>query len=375
MTKTILAISIILGTMIGAGIYGIPYIVMKSGLIIGIAQIILIALIIAITTLYLGEITLRTKGNHHLVGYAEKYLGSKGKILMTISIIFGIYSAVLAYLIGISESLSFLIYNNPHHSLKLGIFFWLLMSIFSYSGIKALKNGEFIGVSTVLIFIISISAFFANKIDFDNLIYSNNLNQLNVLMPFGVILFAFLSYSIIPEVKNILGDYKKNMKKSIIFAVIIAALIYILFAIIVIGLQGTNTPKIATLSLGKPFILLGIITMFNAYLALSISLIDTLNLDFNQTKFKSWILTIFMPLILFIILSFTNSKDFTKVIGLGGVISGGLISILILNIVDRAKILGNRHPEYSISTSKILNYILILIFILGTILEITSFFQ
>lgn len=370
MARTISAVSIMLGTMIGAGIFGIPYVIMKSGITIGITHIIIIASIMSIILLYLGEIILRTKGEHHLSGYAEKYLGKKGKIIMLLSTVGGIYAAILAYLIGVGKSLSFLLYNNANYSLQLGIAFWITMSLIIFIGIKALKNGEFVGVSAVLILIISMSVFFYNKIDFNNF---QNLKPeifLDYFTPFGVILFAFLCYSIIPEVSRVLGNNKKEMKRSIISALIIASIIYIIFTLIVIGLHGTSTPEIATISLGKPFIFLGILTMFNAYLALSIALMDTLKLDFAQSKFKAWLYAIIIPVILFITLSLTNSADFRKVIGMGGVISGGLTSILILLMINKAKILGNRHPEYSIPTSKFLKFILIIILVIGTIIEI-----
>ncbi len=374
MAKTILAVTTLLGTIIGAGIFGIPYAIAKSGIIMGLIHIITIAAITAIVFLYLGEISLRTKGDHHLSGYAEKYLGKKGKMIMLLSTICGIYAAILAYLIGVGNSLSFLLFNNQNYSLQLGITFWIIISILSLRGLKALKEGEFIGASTVIIIIISMLFFFINKINFNNLTQLSNPTLLNYFSPFGVILFAFLGYSIIPEIKKVLANNRKEMKRSIILTIVITTIIYITFTFIVIGISGKNTPKIATISLGKPFILLGIITMFNAYFALSVALIDALSFDFNQSKIKSWLYTTIIPIMLFIILTLTNSADFTKVIGIGGVISGGLTSILILVMINKAKILGDRHPEYSIPTSKILKFILITIFILGTTMEILNFF-
>ena len=63
-------LAVLVGTIIGAGILGIPYVVAKSGFVIGAVHIILIGIIMTIVMLYLGEITLRTKANHQLPGYA-----------------------------------------------------------------------------------------------------------------------------------------------------------------------------------------------------------------------------------------------------------------------------------------------------------------
>jgi len=364
----------LVGTIVGAGIFGIPYVIMRSSFSIGLWHILVIALLMIITMLYLGEVTLRTKYNHQMTGYAEKYLGRKGKLLMLFAMCFGIYSAILAYLIGVGESLSFLFVGNAGGSLYMGIAFWIVMSFLSYFGLKALEKGEFIGVSAVVILIISMAVFFFNKIDLGNLNYNNIGGLRDYFVPFGVILFAFLGYTTIPEVNKLLGKKKLGMKKSIIGAVVISAIIYIVFTIIVIGFKGQDTPQIATIALGGPFILLGIFTMFTSYLALSISLIDILQLDFNKSKHRAWFYTVLVPLGLFVLLHFTNSVSFTKVLGIGGVISGGLTGILILLMAYNAKFLGDRKPEYSLPISKIIIFLISLIFVAGTVVELIGGF-
>ena len=58
-----------------------------------------------LVNLMAGEIVLRTKKQHQLTGYAEKYLGKWGKRLMMFSMAFSIYGALTAYLIGEGEVL------------------------------------------------------------------------------------------------------------------------------------------------------------------------------------------------------------------------------------------------------------------------------
>ena len=94
------------GTIIGAGILGLPYVFVKSGFFIGLFWILFLGLLLLFVSLSMGEITLRTKSIHQLPGYARKYLGNFGGKIMFVAIIFGIYSALLAYLIGEGQSLS-----------------------------------------------------------------------------------------------------------------------------------------------------------------------------------------------------------------------------------------------------------------------------
>ncbi len=365
--KTFIASCTLIGSAIGAGVLGIPYVIMQSGFPIGLLHLILIATIFAITMLYLGEIALRTKKPHQLTGYAEKYLGKTGKKLMFISIAFGIFAAILAYLIGEGQSLSHIFFSHTNYSIYFALAFWLFMTILSRLGLKALEKGEEMGVIFVLVLIIAIIILSINKIDISNLTY---IAPQNFLAPFGVILFAFLAFTTIPEIEKELGKDRHLIKRVIIIAHIVIFIAYLLFTIAVLGWKGISTPPLSTLALGKPFVLLGIFTMFTAYLALSIALIDALRLDYKLSKNKAWLIVSFPPLLLYLLLTLTNSLNFTKVLGIGGVISGGLTAILILLMIPKAKAHGDRKPEYKMPYSKLLTIILTIIFVIGALVEI-----
>src|SRR3990167_2840612 len=105
------------GTTIGAGILGLPYVFSKSGFFAGLFWLLLLGLIMVYINLALGETTLRTKERHQLAGYAEKYLGKSGKKIMLFAMLFGIYSALLAYLLGEGDSLSQIIFSTARYSL------------------------------------------------------------------------------------------------------------------------------------------------------------------------------------------------------------------------------------------------------------------
>ncbi|MEK6825481.1 MAG: aromatic amino acid transport family protein [Nanoarchaeota archaeon] len=369
MGKTFLATSELLGTIMGAGFLAIPFVVAQSGFAIGLLHLILIGSLITIVMLYLGEIVLRTKEYHQLPGYAEKYLGQQGKRWMSFAVLFGISTALLAYLIAEGESISVLLFGSPIQSLLSGIIFWALLSLLSLGGIRTLKKGESIGVILVFVMMISILVLFASKINLTNL---TTIHAEHLFTPFGIILFAFLAFTALPEVKLILRNDKHLLKRSIIISHLLAFTLYVLFTLLVIGFKGTATPEIATFALGKPFILLGMITMFTSYLSLSMSMMDTLHFDFKKTRSYAWIITIAIPIILYVLLNIFNQATFTTVLSVGGIISGGITALLILAMVRRAKEHGNSSSPYSMPSNKIFLAILALIFIIGAITELIS---
>ena len=94
-----LALSVLIGTIIGAGIFGIPYVIFKSGLIPGLFYFIILGGAVLLIHLFFGEIVLRTKEKYRLPGFALKYLGRPAEVLVTVSVVVGVIGALLAYLI------------------------------------------------------------------------------------------------------------------------------------------------------------------------------------------------------------------------------------------------------------------------------------
>jgi tyrosine-specific transport protein len=284
--KTLTASSLVVGTVIGAGFLGIPSVVSKSGFYIGLFYLIFLGLTILLLNLMLGEVSLRTKNNHQLTGYANLYLGKTGKKLMFFTLIFEVYSAILAYLTGITNSISFLLFGEIKYILIIGIAIWLLMSSIISTGVRGMKR--YLGYSSLtilaLIFIISLLNF--DKIDYSNI---TSIYPQNFFLPFGVILFAYLGFTSMPEVERHLEGKEKLLKKSLIIGSIIPMVLYILFTLVIVGVYGESTEEISTFSLGKFVVVLGMITMSTAYIALSVALKDMFMLDYGKSWKNSWI--------------------------------------------------------------------------------------
>ena len=93
------AIAMMIGMIVGVGIFGVPYAVEKVGFALGIFYIFVLGMMLLLIHLLYSEIVLRTDGVHRLVGYAEIYLGKKGKIVTAASQILSFYGALVAYII------------------------------------------------------------------------------------------------------------------------------------------------------------------------------------------------------------------------------------------------------------------------------------
>lgn len=162
------------GTIIGAGILGLPYVFSRAGFLIGLFWLVFLGFFMTLTYLYIAEVSLRTKEKHQLTGLAEKYLGKKGKYLMLFTIVFGIYSSLVAYLIGEGESLSFLFFGCSDYSIYFSILFWVVMTLLLEGGIERLKKVESYVVLAIILIIAIVFVLFLPKVELANLTSVNH---------------------------------------------------------------------------------------------------------------------------------------------------------------------------------------------------------
>ena len=131
------------------------------------------------------------------------------------------------------------------YSLWFGIGFWVLMAILTLGGINRFKEIEPLAVIAVLVVTLILGVINFNNIHVGNLLYTN---PAFAFLPFGVVLFAFLGVSSIPEMRRVLVGNEKLMKKAIIVGSLIPLIVYVLFTTIVLGLYGAEVSQVATIT-------------------------------------------------------------------------------------------------------------------------------
>lgn len=377
--KFLLALAILIGTIVGAGIFGIPYAISKSGIVPGFFYFLILGFIVTLLHLFFGEIVLRTKERYRLIGYAQKYLGRGGRILIAISTFLGITGVLLAYIILGGEFLRIIF--SPLFSLSafwFSLIFWLPLIYFVFRGIKIIAPVE---VFTNLFFFIIIFLIFFLLLPKVNLENFRLVNLNYIFLPYGIIMFSLMGFTAIPEMADIFINLpeRKSFKKIIIFASIIVIVLYLFFSLGVIGVSGRNT-SVEALSglvpfLGQKIVILGafigVITLADSFLIIALYFRNTLIYDYKFSKIWAFLLSVSLPLFLFLI----GFREFIVVIGFIGTILAMIEGIVILLIFSKIKKLGDREPEYSLRIPKLLLYIFAIIFVFGAISQIFSYLK
>lgn len=315
--------------------FGIPFVLAKAGFLTGLVVILFVGVLSIFVNLMVGELVLRSRRPHQLIGLAELFLGSWGRRAMFLVNVIGIYGALVAYVILVSDSLRAVFGGN---FMLYYVVFLGLMAMGLSGGIGWLSEWEsFLAVLKLsllllVLFLIANSGLFS----FSNL---TGFSLGRLLLPVGVVLFAYLSPSTVPEMSCELRN-RRLLIRSIVFAGIIPVVVYFVFAAAIVGVTGEYTTEVGTVGvsfalgwLGIVLNLFAILAAATAFLGLGFALKESFCEDFGMSDVKSWFFTMIVPAVLV----FVGVRSFWKVLEFVGGFTGGLLLILILLMHFKAR--------------------------------------
>ncbi len=361
------ATAVLIGTMVGVGIFGIPFAFAKAGFWIGFLFLIGIGAVTLFLNYIYGEIVLRTHQQHQLVGYTQFYLGNIWKKILFFSIILSTYAALLAYIIIAGEFLPNVLSSVVYASSgTFSIWFFVIASVLVLFGIRTVSSIELILAGLFAAIILLMFGFGVRGINLSN--YSS-INPEFWFFPYGVLLFAFGGLSAIPIQRQILGDKESQLKKSILAAVVFVGLLYFIFGFTILGISGDATTPDAISGLvgelGGQIIFLGslfgILAVSTSYLMLGTAMLEVFHLDYGLNRKISWLLVVLPPFALFL----GGLRNFIDVISLAGGVAIGLEAVVLILVYIKAKTHGDRVPEYSMRIPAWLLYLIAAVFVGG----------
>jgi len=365
------AVATLTGCVVGAGIFGIPYVAVRAGFWTGMLVILVLGLAALVVHLLTGEVALRSNKCHQLAGYAEQYLGKKGKYLMATSLVIGVYGAMVAYTIGVSQSLVSIFGGSPW---LWATIFYIIMAVVLFGSIKTLGRSELIFESIKFFaFIIIICLLFFSK--YFSAQHFVGFTWDKLLLPYGVVLFAYIGTAAIPELREEMKKCKILTKRAIIIGSIIPIIMYALFTAAVIGMTGGATTEIATIGLADMvgsfgYVVLhifAILAMASSFVALGYALKQSYHVDFKLPRSESWLLTMAIPAALIMI----GTTSFISTLQIAGAFAGGIAGITVVMMHAEAKKGSERNPEYKVRINWVGYGALILLFSIGVLYQLS----
>lgn len=327
-----------IGSIVGVGVFGLPYAFAQSGLLIGVVELLIIGLLLVYMQLMYSEIVLRTEEPHRFAGYIGTYLGERwGKIAASI-LSCASWGAMTAFMIVGGNFLFLLlspILGGPE------VLYVLAMTLAAgaliyrgYGFASVVETGIVVAVLFLFTFIILLS------LPEIQLAHFSGVNVREALVPYGVLLFSMTGLGFVPEMRDLLGrKLQHRLGHAILIGMSLIGLLYLLFSVVIVGVTGPDTTQVAFDALlpvlgpvaGVIAASLGALTIFSIFSSVGIQLKNAFTIDLRLDERVSFVLVMAVPVVLYGL----GVRELTNLISfVGSVFTGTLGALLVLAYIQ-----------------------------------------
>jgi len=348
MSKEFYSVSTLVSTIVGVGIFSLPYITAKVGLPTMLVYFLVLTVLTLLIYLIFSEVSLKTPDYKRLPGIAEYHLGPWAKKVALASMVLSSIGSILAYIIIGGDFLAEIFspmtgslgISSGQLSVLFAIIYWLLGSALIFLGINIISKIETLGF--ILFFVLLAALFLIGIPHFkiENLMVRTG-GWADIFLPYGAIIFALWGGDMIPEVEEMLGEKKYRLKKIIIASVVAVVAIDLFFIALTLGVSGAgvNSSAIASLAqilgplAGAIGFIFGIVASFTSFITSGLTLKKILNYDLKVSKLLSALVTCLVPIFIFLL----GVRNFIPIISLIGGVMLGVNGFLILAMYKKIK--------------------------------------
>ncbi|KKU91548.1 MAG: Aromatic amino acid transporter of the HAAAP family [Candidatus Jorgensenbacteria bacterium GW2011_GWA1_48_11] len=334
----LLAITVLAGTIVGAGMFALPYLVSRLGLVLGFFYLFFFAAVYFAIHLMYARVVAVEPGKHQFFYFARIYLKKPLAIFASWSILLELLFVLTIYLI---LAPVFLRLVWPDAGLGVLFIFWFVGSAFVLLDLRWLGLSEFIGALGILIII-----FIVFFVSFPKPLltpFGQSLDWSLFFLPFGPILFALAGR---PAISKVVEEWRRSraanqsfsLGKAVFFGTFIPAFIYTLFIIGVLKLNpGVSPEAVNSLGFLSPALLAGLglaglLAILTSYFVIAVNVKEIMQLDLGLGKTASVLVASLGPLFLY----FAGFKDFLSALVFTGGIFLALEGIFVVKMWRRA---------------------------------------
>ena len=369
------AIAVMVGYIIGVGMFSLPYLISKAGVLTFFIFIIVLGLVQHLLHLIYANLIIVTKGYHRLPGYVGMYLGRDGKRLVFIAKMIGSYGALLAYIIITGIFLHQLlspIFGGSEFLYATVLF--ALEAMVIYFGIGMIARVELI-MTGLLLLVVGLIVWQGWEV-----VNAENFTLLNwkyFLLPYGAMLFALDGSGSLPIVSKLLKRNRKAIKSVVQIGTFLPIVVIIVFTMTILGISGNQTTADALTGAGMIMgdgvilfaLIFGILSMITSFFGVAESIRETLWWDYKFNKKFAWALAVFVPYILYIL----GLKNLINVISFAGAVAGGLCAIMLILVFRKLEKQKNKLVLFKYKPGTVVICFLISLFVCGILYEVYRF--
>jgi amino acid permease len=357
-----------IGGIIGAGIFGVPYVFSRSGVLMGAVYIVILGGAALLIHVFYAIIASETPGKHRLVGYARKHLGERAAYLVGFLNLIEFLGALLVYIILGGNFLATIFGGN------IGLWTTVFIIGVSVALLLPLRESDDLDnffTCAIIVVILAIIAIILPKVTATNLMAADLRNW---FVPYGVIFFALGGTAVIPEIVDLSRKNETSAIRAAVLGTVISAAVIGVFGAVVVGVSGAGTTENAIAGLapyfGRPVVLLGsifgVLAVATQFIVIGANSRDQFVYDFKMPRPLAWALVVGLPLVAYLI----GARDFVGIIGFLGATTSAITGLIIV-ILAKKLLSGKREFPHL----RFFAFPLMLLFVAGFIAEIVSFFK
>lgn len=330
-------IGMMVGLIIGAGVFALPYAFAQAGLFWGSVHLIVAFVIVYFLHQWYGEVAFYTKGKHRFVGFVEIYLGKKAKFFSALTTLGAYYGSLLVYaLMGGIFLANFTSLFNGQTVLFTTLLFFAAGGLAALFKVSKIAEINFFLTLPIFGFIIYLLFFSFPYIKAENFFSAGNLlSNKNWFLPYGIWLFSLTGFSAIPPTRDIFANFGiKNFRRVVSISLFLAAIIYVVFIFSILGVSGSFTTEDAfsgirnvlgdrVMAIGS---IIGFLAVFTSYIALAVDMKSMFRYDYKIPRFSAWLLVVVPPVVLYLI----KIDSLVSTLAIIGSVGMGILGIFIV---------------------------------------------
>jgi len=326
------AVSLLASTIIGAGIFSLPYVFGKVGIGAGALYLLLFALLYAAVHGAYARILETEPVPHQFSFFLEKYFGRTWGRFAGYAMLAELFLVLTAYLI---LSPFFIEAAFGFGGIPALLAFWAFGSLFFFVRLRTLGFADVLGIGAIL-GVVALVVWFGSDSPM-TIPFVREAGFVSFLLPFGPILFSLSGRpaigKVVEEKRNALARGEAfSLTRVIALGTIIPALIYFFFVFGILRLNPGVSPEVLD-SLGTlpqwvrgSLGLLGIVAIWTSYFMVGANARDTMREDMRVSSRWSAAIVLLLPPLFYL----AGLRHFLEVVSFVGGTLLALEGILIL---------------------------------------------
>ncbi|OGL74198.1 hypothetical protein A3C96_00285 [Candidatus Uhrbacteria bacterium RIFCSPHIGHO2_02_FULL_60_10] len=353
---TALATASLIGTIIGVGIFGVPYAISKIGAPLAAVYFVALGGVQLLQHLFYAEAAMACPDKLRLVGLSQRYLGLTASRLAGISLILGAWASLLAYIIVGGVFLHLLLAPWLGGTVFAYQAVWAAVGfVLVYFGLDLIAKIDFWATVALIAALLAIAFLGWPHVRTANFSW---ITPTDWILPYGVILYSLGGLPTVLEMEDILKGDHRRYRLAITLGTLAAIALTSLFGFVVYGITGGATPENAIDSLRgvlggggvRLVAVFGFLAVATSFFATGTNLRGTWRHDYRLGRLAAWLATLSLPIVALL----AGIKSFVAIISFSGAVFGGVTAIIVVWLyvaVTRRRLMAARPLGVPISVA------------------------